>query len=78
MSRQRESSASTKRVGSVADGEGRPTNPGIRAGRDEALKEALRAASLIWIASVPNQKFGDKDSGRGARIARREERVYRG
>ena len=27
--------------------------------------------------SVPNQKFGDKYSGRGARIARREERAYR-
>ena len=31
---------------------------------------------VSYSASVPNQRFGDKYSGRGARIARREERVY--
>jgi hypothetical protein len=34
------------------------------------------AEAVVSWPSVPNLKFGDKYSGRGARIARREERVY--
>ena len=39
------------------------------------LKTAMNVADDVCEkrASVPNQRLGDKDSGRGARIARREE-----